>query len=272
MLANFANLITSWDLESIHLLSADYPHIFSAYQKREQREVIVKIGVEARYVKNEARALQHYNGHSCVKIFAVDLAQFALLLEFVKPGKSMFDLFPFHDQDAVQACAKILKQLHAVPLQATENFMHLRDWLSIFEKDFCKALPRNDLERARGLAHELLDSSRATVLLHGDLHHQNILTCARQSYVAIDPKGVLGDPAFDVAAFVRNPFQNLLSIDNPKLLIDARLDLFSQLLGFDLERLRAWTYVGAILACAWNLEDGLPYDSFLATAQLLGVS
>ena len=31
-------------------------------------------------------------------------------------------------------------------------------------------------------------------MLHGDLHHDNVLTADREPWLAIDPHGVLGDP------------------------------------------------------------------------------
>lgn len=271
MLTDFEKVIQKWELKNVHLLSPDYPYVFKAQQMREQREVVVKLGVDPDLFKNEVDALQHYHGRSCVQIFDVDFEQSALLLELVHPGESLKQLFPFHDEKAVQACAKILEALHKVPAETGEKFSTLQDWFQFLKHKSCAILPKMQLDKARALAQELLDSSSTSVLLHGDLHHENILTSSVHGYVAIDPKGVLGDPAFDVAAFMRNPIPEILACEQPEKIIARRFELFSELLGFDLERLRAWTYVGAILACAWNIEDSLPHEELLDIAYLLEV-
>jgi streptomycin 6-kinase len=78
---------------------------------------------------------------------------------------------------------------------------------------------------------ELLPSQEAQVVLHGDLHHYNILSSGDQ-WKAIDPKGVIGEPVYETGALLRNPF-GLLDRPNPLKLTERRIAILSELLGFD---------------------------------------
>jgi streptomycin 6-kinase len=64
--------------------------------------------------------------------------------------------------------------------------------------------PKRLVEMAERLFDELLSSSSSCVLLHGDLHHLNVLK-SQDGWKAIDPKGVAGEPAYEVCALLLNP-------------------------------------------------------------------
>ncbi|MDA1347608.1 MAG: hypothetical protein O3A47_01890 [Chloroflexi bacterium] len=69
--------------------------------------------------------------------------------------------------------------------------------------------------------------------------------------MAIDPKGVVGPPEFDVCAFLRN---NLLTQPEPEIVLARRIDLFADELGFDRQRVAGWGLVEATLSAAWHYE------------------
>ncbi len=108
------------------------------------------------------------------------------------------------------------------------------------------------------------------VLQHGDLHHDNILSAERQAWLAIDPKGVAGEPAYEVAALLRNPMPQLLSMPNLGLVMARRVDLLSEYLSLDRTRLVAWGLAQAVLAAWWDFEDhGHGGEQWLTCAELL---
>lgn len=82
----------------------------------------------------------------------------------------------------------------------------------------------------------LFDSQQSEVLLHADLHHDNILSSDNHGFVAIDPKGVFGDPAFEIGTFMRNPFPELMARENLAQILLTRLLNFSSLLNIDKQR------------------------------------
>ena len=105
------------------------------------------------------------------------------------------------------------------------------------------------------------------MLLHGDLHHGNILSAARESWLAIDPKGLAGEAEYEVGAFVRN---RLLPKPGPELLLARSIDQFADELGFDRERVLGWSLAQAVLSAWWSFEDsGHVGDEAMTCAELL---
>jgi streptomycin 6-kinase len=94
------------------------------------------------------------------------------------------------------------------------------------------------------------------VLLHGDLHHENVLRSRREPWLAIDPKGVAGEPAYEAGALLRNPYPRLLEEPEPGRLASRRLDRLAGELKLDRSRLRDWAFAQAVLSAIWHLEDG----------------
>ena len=97
------------------------------------------------------------------------------------------------------------------------------------------------------------------VLLHGDLHHQNVLRHgsggADDVWRAIDPRGWWGDPAFDTAAFMVNPHEGGLVRDHPERQARRRAAILGEATGLDRDRILAWALAGAVIAELWCLED-----------------
>ena len=122
---------------------------------------------------------------------------------------------------------------------------------------------------AKALFEKLLLSEGEPLLLHGDLHQENILSAGRRTWLAIDPKGVVGEAAHDTAALLRNPV-GALDAPDPKRLLERRLDVLSGELGLGRARVRGWGLARAVLAAYWGLEDcGRVWDEALAFAGLL---
>jgi streptomycin 6-kinase len=102
---------------------------------------------------------------------------------------------------------------------------------------------------------ELCASSAPPVLLHGDLHHFNVLRNG-DGWAAIDPKGVIGEPAYETGALLRNPVPALLDLPHPRRILVRRAGLLAEALGLDADRVFAWARVQAMLAAVWAAQDG----------------
>ena len=92
-------------------------------------------------------------------------------------------------------------------------------------------------------------------MLHGNLHHDNILQSGND-WLVIVPKDIIGESAYEVAAFVRNQMVDLLSIHNPIGIIQNRITVFANLLELPPRRILNWCFVQAMLSWVWALEDG----------------
>ena len=136
----------------------------------------------------------------------VRLSDGMLLLERADPGVSLKSYFPEKDNDAIQITCECLKRLHQAPILSDHRLPHIKDWLTALDKN--PGIPTDYLHKAKKLRDELLKTTASHVLLHGDLHHDNILKNVN-GWIVIDPKGVIGEPAYEVAAFIRNPIPEL---------------------------------------------------------------
>ena len=93
------------------------------------------------------------------------------------------------------------------------------------------------------------------VLLHGDLHHDNILAAYRQPWLALDPKGLAGEPACEVWALLSNPARQFLAEPQPGRILARRVHQLADELGFDRKRIRGWGLAQGVLSAWWSLED-----------------
>ena len=116
-------------------------------------------------------------------------------------------------------------------------------------------LPAHLVERAEGTYRELLASAASPVLLHGDLHHDNILSATRAPYLAIDPKGLAGEPAYEVGPFFYNPSPELYQWPNLAQVLGRRLAILTEHLQMDRQRLLACAFAHSVLSAAWSIED-----------------
>ncbi|MGO8877255.1 MAG: aminoglycoside phosphotransferase family protein [Acidimicrobiales bacterium] len=109
---------------------------------------------------------------------------------------------------------------------------------------------------ARRVLEELLADRAASVLVHGDLHHDNVLEDEAKGWLVIDPKGFFGDPGYDVAAMFYNPMPFPLGLGDMEALVRRRLDAMSDITRIDDDKLAAWGYVKAVLSLLWSLQVG----------------
>ncbi len=130
-------------------------------------------------------------------------------------------------------------------------------------------LPKLYIDKAIKTADRLLNSQEKKVVLHGDLHQKNIVFSSRDGWVAIDPKGIIGEPAYDVGAFIRNPMPEILSYYQASEVIRHRILLFSRLLRLEPDRLKDWSFVQAVLAAAWALEDSCSWQPWIRCAAII---
>ena len=110
-------------------------------------------------------------------------------------------------------------------------------------------LPLATLERAAALRRELVSDVPEPVLLHGDLHHANVLRSETRGWLAIDPKGVVGERAYDVVQFLFNPGPVTLETTR------RRIDGFVERLNLDRRRVVAWAFVQSVVSACWTIED-----------------
>jgi len=110
-------------------------------------------------------------------------------------------------------------------------------------------------ERAATTARSLLAATQDTVVLHGDYHHDNVLDGSTRGWLAIDPKGLIGERTFEFANLLRNP---TIEIALAPGRMRRRVELIARHARLDPVCLLRWLFAYASLSAAWNLEEGDP--------------
>lgn len=205
---------------------------------------------------SEQRALLHYTGFGAVRLWADHETGF--LLERIIPGKSLSAMaLDGRDDEAMEIICDVAGELHN--MGPDEKLPPLPDWHDRYDaygkEDGSHLLPAATYKRAKGLYLEMVLSQGHKVALHGDLHHDNILFDHNRGWVAIDPHGYLGEPAYEFSCALRNPGDDPRVFAKPAILA-RRLEIIVERTGLDRTRLLLWSYTTAVLSALWSLEDG----------------
>jgi streptomycin 6-kinase len=237
---------------------------------------VLKLGVPGTYeLATGAEALRLAAGDGMAALLDADLEAGALLLERVEPGSPLAALAAEDDEAATAVLLDVMRRIHR-PVPDRQGFPTVAAWGTAFGElrerhaGGTGPLPPELVDRAERTYTELVASSAPAVLLHGDLHHDNVLSSSRAGWLAVDPKGLLGEPAFDVGALLHNPWPDLLRWPDPARLLGRRVHQLAEGLGVDRERVRGWGFAFAVLSAVWFDEDGGPVDPHpLRCAKLL---
>lgn len=236
-------------------------------------DLILKVGIPHPELLTEIAALQLYNGRGIAHLWEADPDQGVLLLERLKPGTTLDSLAD--DEEATRIAAGVMRQLWR-PLPPDHPFPSVAKWAKGMERlrhyfeGGTGPFPAYLVEAAERLFAELLASTAEPVLLHGDLHHYNILAAERQPWLAIDPKGVAGEPAYEVGALLRNLIPHFVTRPHLDRIMARRVEVLAEELNLDRERVIGWGLAQAVLSGWWSFEDhGDGWEAALICAELL---
>lgn len=221
-------------------------------------EVMLKAGLTDEF-PSQPLALQHFAGHGMVRLLAYDEHDKVMLMERLKPGRSLRAVES--DEAAVSTTAAVMRKIWRPLPQEHYPFPTVEDWGKGFTRirkmydGGTGPIPSELFDRGEKLYAELCASMAEPVLLHGDLHQDNILSAEREPWLAVDPKGVIGEPAYETGSLLRNFWPDILAIPDPKALTRRRIDQLSAELGFERARVHGWAFSQAVLSVLWTLED-----------------
>lgn len=234
---------------------------------------VLKLGVPTRELTGEIAALWAYDGHGAARLLTADAPGGALLIERLLPGTSLIGLAERDDAQATAIAARVMRDsLIAAPDPAA--LIHQDDWtadLLTLKPHFGGTSGPYDLalvDTALALRTRLLATTERSVLVHGDLHHDNILLAGDDEWRLIDPKGVYGDAALQPAAFLHNPFDQIAAINDLRPLLASRLTILADVMGVDRQRISDWALVYALLGAWWSYQDGDQSEASPANGQL----
>ena len=236
-----------------------------------QDEVVLKICVPNRELISEVSALRFFNGDGAVRLLEFDAEHSMFLLERLRPGEMLTTIED--DERATHIAADVMLRLRRdVPdnlsfIKLTEWFDGLKKLRSAFNGG-TGPFPEKLVERVEETLPCLYAESSPPCLIHGDFHHFNILSSER-GWIAIDPKGVIGHPEYEVGPLLINPWGSFLNGTNPKVQTERRISILSERLGFPRQRLLEWGLCHAVLSAWWDMQpDGTGGEYSLRCAEI----
>jgi streptomycin 6-kinase len=200
---------------------------------------------------NGAALLEWLGGDGAARVYARQGP--ALVLERLSGPRSLAAMARSGDDAAaMRILARTAAWLHAPrPTRPPASLVPLPVWFKALEAG---GPGRGGLfAHASRVAADLLAAPRDVRPLHGDIHHGNVLDGGTRGWLAIDPKGLLGEPGFDYANMVCNP--DAATATAPGVL-ERRLAIVAEASGQEPRRALAWVVAWCGLSAIWTLEAG----------------
>ena len=252
-----AELEKEWNITAAgHFRNLSYNYVANA-SLSDGTPAVIKVALPLNDVEiyGEAAYLQAIDGHGAVECLRFDRERQAVLLERITPGVNLRSECRKDRERAVGVGIDLLKRLlRPVPTEV-DDYINLDDWFDGLRNSEGTAFPQDLAERALAFYAELSTDTGNTFLIHGDLHHDNILTAKREKFLAIDPKGMVGHVGYDIGVFL-NHHRDWLDWDTR---LDGKMDraVTHFATAFDLEEVvvRKWAFCKMVLTWWWLFDE-----------------
>lgn len=243
----------AWGVDIQHVFETDTSLI--GVGLRPHQPVILKIVKRPGDEWTSGPVVRAFDGRGMVHVY--EFEEGALLLEGLTPGHSLVSLsLDGRDEDATGIIADVIQRMQSpAPPQGCPEVM---DWSAGFEQYLRSGdgrIPRALVEDAHRRFRRLAASQHRLRLLHGDLQHSNVLFDSNRGWLAIDPKGVVGEIEYELGAVLRNPTEKPDLFASPAT-VTRRLSQFATTLHLNRARAAEWGYTQAVLSAIWSIEDG----------------
>jgi len=226
-----------------------------AFGTRGDTSVVLKISKRRNDEWHAGDILRSFDGGGTVRVYESEPG--AVLLERLDPAKELVELVRAgNDDEATEILAQLMRQMsqHSPP----SHCQTVLDWSRGFDRYLetgDQQLPGSLVREAHELYLSLANSQQNAMLLHGDLHHYNVLFDSTRGWVSIDPKGLVGELEYEVGAILRNPVENPDFFASTTV-VKRRLNLLTAALNLNYDRALRWSFAQAVLSAIWVIEDG----------------
>ena len=225
--------------------------------------VALKIGVPHDDLFTEMEALRAFEGNGAVHLVDADRELAAILMDRIIPGTMLWKLGD--DEEQTRLAGAVMCEL-SVMVPARHRMPRLADQVAkAFARnratpELVELMPEELMCCAEDLLRQMLEDEPCEVMLHGDLHHENILLDKHRGWLAIDPKGVIGPGPYQAARFLNNRIPDGTTTNTRAAMMRTRLHILGDLLGHSPSTLAAATFIDCILGTSWSFEDEGSFD------------
>jgi streptomycin 6-kinase len=257
-----------WNLSNLKpVANLSYNYVLSGFC--DVQPIILKMSLDIEGLKKETKTLQYFKNHNEVKV--LEQKDGMILIERAVPGISLKPYFSVNEEKSIEIICDVIRKLHQRSNSHNAIFPHIKEWLSKLDY-YLNTISLHDkiyfhLKKAIAIKNQLLQTPNIEFLLHGDLHHDNILQNGNE-WCVIDPKGVIGPTAFEITTFIYNPIPDLLMRNDFIEIITNRIDIFSRNFDIAQQTIKQWCFVKAVLCWIWNIEDNLNYTYFAKITEI----
>ena len=237
---------------------------------RDRQAVVLKVLKRQGDEWASGQVVRAFQGHGVVRVH--EYLDGAMLLERLMPGHSLVGMaLDGRDNEAIDILADVVRHMSARTPPASCATVH--DWAKVFERYPASgddSIPRDLVEEGYRRFLVLASSQQQPHLLHGDLHHYNVLLDSDRGWLAIDPKGVVGETEYEIGAILRNP------IEQPDLFlstatVERRIAQIANGLSVSIDRVLGWGFAQAVLSAIWCVEDGFTVNAWNPALRLANV-
>lgn len=251
-----ADCAEAWSLRVGKPFSGGNVAWVASVERHDGSPAVLKVNFPEPESEHEGDALAHWAGEGAVRLLAEDRRRRALLLERCEPGTPLW--CEPDGEETLRTAADVLRRLWRAP-PARHRFHLLADLAAAWEDELSVAWARGEgryerrlLEEAVAFLREARPDQGEAVVVHQDFHGGNVLRAARESWLAIDPKPLVGEREFDTSSLLRDRRWELRVDPHPERRIRRRLDQLAAELDLDRQRMRGW---GIAHALAWDSND-----------------
>ena len=227
---------------------------------REGQPLLLKVVKQQGDEWNSGRVLKAFAGNGVARVF--EHTGGAVLIERLRPGNSLVRLvLNGKDEEATSILATVMQKMS--PPEIPKSCLTTEDWAKGFDRYLASGdnqISSQLVASAQRVYTDLCASQRQVRLLHGDLHHYNVLYDSDRGWLAIDPKGVVGELEYEVGAVLRNPFERPDLFASAST-VERRLKQFSSMLSLNFERALEWGFAQAVLSAVWEFDDSFRVNS-----------
>jgi len=254
---------SKWSLTNFKLIPSYSANLVFTCEAGQDGPAVLKIGrPSSSEIMTEYNALNEYNGVKFCSVYKADFEDGVLLEACIQPG------IPLRDERDLETRLSVFSSLynglHIAPA-IPESYPTYLGWVTriteyMSRRNDCKELYAH-MKKAEGICLSIAEQYAKQMLLHGDFHHDNILLGSDGRYVIIDPKGVVGDPVFDVPRFILNEFDDDIT---PALYDKINFIIYSleKKLNIPNDILKKCLYVETAMGECWSVESGASAEEY----------
>ena len=276
-----AALEKRWQLRELRpVASLSFNFVAFATESRHGREVVLKVSPDPSVTAAESAWLLHHVGNTVVGVLAA--SPDAYLMECLSPGLPLDPQSQREDRQTAREIASLIHRLSRSPTPAdqaglfravTQDSSGFVDYSRAFGDR--GAVDAKLVDAAKTVWSTLVASPSPPCLVHGDLHHGNVLVSARgdgtSRPVVIDPHGLIAETEYECAAMLRNRLAWCPNEATVARAVSDRVAILAEVLALDPERIAAWGFAQTVLSACWEAlaTKGVQDAAVLAAARAL---